>query len=300
MVRTFQSKPAIGRRSDHGEGPCWDQRTGTLLWVDQYAGLVHIAVFDSHLDELTITRTYDIGAPVGAVVPSAGTAGWMLACAAGFARMHPDGSVQLLAQPESAALRRMRMNDGKCDPNGAFWAGSMAWDKSDGAGTLYHLGPHGDLSVVLRGLTISNGLAWSADDASMYFIDTPTQRVDRFDVHSGGGLANRTTVVTIDPQEGQPDGMTIDAEGCLWIALWNGWSVHRYSPAGELLATVEVDAPQVSSCCFGGPGLGTLFITTSQEDMTADARERYPNSGRLFCCEVGVPGRPADRYGPVA
>jgi sugar lactone lactonase YvrE len=134
----------------------------------------------------------------------------------------------------------------------------------------------------------------------MYYIDTPTQRIDRFDVHSDGQLTNRTTVVTIDRQEGQPDGMTIDAEDCLWVALWNGWSVRRYSPAGELLATVEVDAPQVSSCTFGGPGLDTLFITTSQEDMTADTRERYPNSGRLFCSEVGVAGRPADRYGPAA
>ncbi|HYK67284.1 MAG TPA: SMP-30/gluconolactonase/LRE family protein [Streptosporangiaceae bacterium] len=299
-MRTFQSRPAIAVRSDHAEGPCWDQRTSTLLWVDQYAGLVNVAVFDEHADELTITRTYDVGAPVGAVVPSAVTEGWMMACAAGFARLRPDGSVQLLAQPESAAAVRMRMNDGKCDPGGAFWAGSMAWDKTGGAGTLYRLGPHGDLSVVLRELTISNGLAWSSDGTRMYFIDTPTQRIDRFDVLSDGQLTNRTTVVTIDPREGQPDGMTIDAEDCLWVALWNGWSVRRYSPAGEPLATVEVDAPLVSSCCFGGPGLGTLFITTSQEDMTAGTRERYPNSGRLFCAEVGVSGRPADRYGPVA
>src|SRR5262249_54461557 len=146
-----------------------------------------------------------------------------------------------------AAVRRMRMNDGKCDPSGAFWAGSMAWDKTNGAGTLYHLGPQGDLTVALRDLTISNGLAWSSDGTHMYFIDTPTQHVDRFDLDSGGRLTNRTTVVTIDPQEGQPDGMAIDAEDCLWVALWNGWSVRRYSPAGKLLATVEVDAPQVSS-----------------------------------------------------
>lgn len=298
-MRTFDSRPAIALRSDHGEGPCWDQRTDSLLWVDQYVGLVNIAEFDAFLAGLTITRTYDIGVPVGAVVPSAETEGWVMACGAGFARLQLDGGVQLLAQPESAAVRRMRMNDGKCDPSGAFWAGSMAWDKSVGAGTLYRLEAHGDLSVGLRGLTISNGLAWSSDSTWMYFIDTPTQRIDRFDVHSDGQVTNRTTVVPIDPQGGQPDGMTIDAEDCLWVAMWNGWSVCRYSPAGELLATVEVDAPQVSSCCFGGPGLGTLFITTSQEDMTADTRERYPNSGRLFCSEVGVAGRPADRYGPA-
>lgn len=287
-------------RSDHGEGPCWDQRTGALLWVDQYAGLVHVAEFDTVRDELRINRTYDIGVPVGAVVPSAGTGDFVMACAAGFARLHPDGGVQLLAQPESAAVRRMRMNDGKCDPSGAFWAGSMAWDKTEGAGTLYRLGPHGDLRAMRHRVTISNGLAWSADGTQMYFIDTPTQRIDRFDVHPDGPLTNRTTVVTIDPRDGQPDGMTIDAEDCLWVALWNGWSVRRYSPAGELLATVEVDAPQVSSCCFGAPGLDTLFITTSQEDMTAGKRERYPNSGRLFCAEVDAAGRPADRYGPVA
>jgi sugar lactone lactonase YvrE len=299
-MRTFQSRPAVAVRSDHGEGPCWDPRTDTLLWVDQYAGLVNVAEYDAVLAGLTVTRTYDIGVPVGAIVPLAETAGWVMACGAGFARLQVDGSIQFLAQPESAAVRRMRMNDGKCDPSGAFWAGSMAWDKTEGAGTLYCLGPDGDLGVVLREVTISNGLAWSSDGTQMYFIDTPTYRIDRFDVQSDGRLTNRTTVVTIDPREGQPDGMTIDAENCLWVALWKGWSVRRYSPAGELLATVEVDAPQVSSCCFGGPGLGTLFITTSQEDMPADTRERYPNSGRLFCAEVGVAGRPADRYGPVA
>jgi sugar lactone lactonase YvrE len=298
-MRTFQSKPAIALRSDHAEGPCWDQRTGTLLWVDQYAGLINVAEFDALLGDLTISRTYEIGVPVGAVVPSAGTPDLMLACGAGFARLHPDGTVKLLAQPESAAVRRMRMNDGKCDPSGAFWAGSMAWDKTGGAGTLYRLGPDGDLSVVLQQVTISNGLAWSGDGTHMYFIDTPTQRIDRFDVHPNGRLTNRTTVVTIDPRDGQPDGMTIDAEDCLWVALWNGWSVRRYSPAGELLATVPVDAPLVSSCCFGGAGLGTLFITTSQEDMTAETRERYPSSGRLFCADVDVAGRPADRYGQV-
>ncbi|MBO0831772.1 MAG: SMP-30/gluconolactonase/LRE family protein [Actinobacteria bacterium] len=299
-MQTFQGRPVIALRSDHAEGPCWDERTGTLLWVDQYAGLVNVAEFDSLLGELTVRRTYNIGVPVGAVVPSAGTDDWVMACAAGFARLRPDDSVELLAQPESAATRRMRMNDGKCDPSGAFWAGSMAWDKTAGAGTLYRLGPDGDLGVVLRELTISNGLAWSEDGTQMYFIDTPTQRIERFDVHPDGRLTNPTPVVTIDRREGQPDGMAIDAEGCLWVALWNGWSVRRYSPTGELLATVAVDAPQVSSCCFGGPGLNTLFITTSQEDMTAQTRERYPNSGRLFCAEVGVAGRPADRYGSLA
>ena len=296
MTRTFTSSPVTDIRADHGEGPCWDDRSNRLLWVDQYVGLVRVAEYAPSPARLVRVGEFDVGGPIGAIVPAA-SGGWMLAALDGFARLSDDGTVESVARPLRASARRMRMNDGKCAPDGSFWAGCMAWDKTPSAGCLYRLGQDLRLTTLLSDVTISNGLVWSADAASCYYIDTPTQRVDRFDVTRNGLVGKRTPVVTIPPDQGHPDGMAIDEEGCLWVALWNGWAVHRYSPAGELLATVSVDAPLVSSCCFGGPAGSVLFITTSQEDMDDAARERFPHSGQVFAADVGVRGHPGNRFG---
>jgi sugar lactone lactonase YvrE len=260
---------------------------------------VHQADFDADARWLEIERSFQVGVPVGAVVPSIGPGGgWLLAAGHGFAHLSHDGTVTWLGQPEADAGQRMRMNDGKADPRGAFWAGSMAFSKQPGAGSLYRLDPDGTITVARTCTTISNGLAFSPDGDRLYYIDTPTQRVNRFHVTADGRLTDQATVVTIDASLGHPDGMCIDTEGCLWVALWDGSAVHRYSPAGELLAIVEVDAPQVSSCTFGGPDLSTLFITTSAENMTDAQRAHHEHSGKLFCADVGVCGRSADVYSP--
>jgi len=295
-VQIYRAEPAMVARSEHAEGPCWDARTGQLLWVDQYAGLVILADYDGDTRRLTPVRTYSLGHPVGAVVP-ASDGGWMTAVRHGFAQLGLDGAITWLAQPEDGSAVRMRMNDGKCDAAGRFWAGSMAFDKLPGAGSLYRLDPDLQLTTVLRGPTISNGLAWSADGTTMFYIDTPTRRIDRFTVTPDGELAARTTAVSIPPGAGEPDGMCIDDDGALWVALWGGAAVHRYAPTGELLAIVEIDAPQVSSCCFGGPDGRTLFVTTSQEGFGAAERAAHPESGKLFCVQVDVSGRPAAAFG---
>lgn len=299
-MRTLVSRVAGDHRAEHAEGPCWDPRLQKLLWVDQYAGLVHQAIFDTDAGRLGVEHSFPVGAPVGAVVPSIGPAGgWLLAAGCGFAHLSCDGTVTWLGQPEAPADQRMRMNDGKADPRGALWAGSMAFGKQPGVGSLYRLDPDGSITVARTHTTISNGLAFSPDGDRLYFIDTPTQRVDRFHVAADGRLTGQATAVTIAPSLGHPDGMCIDAEGCLWVALWGGSAVHRYTPAGTLLAIVEVDAPQVSSCTFGGPDLDTLFITTSAEDMSGAQRARHKHSGKVFCAEVGVKGLPADAYAPT-
>ncbi len=284
--------------SHHAEGPLWDDRIGRLVWVDQYRGLVQIARPGPETDELEIERTFELGCAVGAIVPAGAPGdGWFLACAAGFAHLSGDGALQLLAQPEQGLAGRNRMNDGKCDPRGRFWAGSMARDKRAGAGTLYRL--DGDLSVhvVLSEVTISNGLAWSPDGSRMYYIDTPTHRIDRFDVDRHGAITRRRALALLDERDGVPDGLCIDDEGCLWVALWGGSAVRRHSPRGEVLATVSVEAPQVSSCCFGGVDRRTLYITTSQEDMGPAERSRHPLSGRVFAVRLPVGGPPAARFG---
>jgi sugar lactone lactonase YvrE len=298
-VRTVASRVAGSHRAEHAEGPCWDPRLERLLWVDQYAGLVHQARFDADNRRLQVEHSFQVGAPVGAVVPSLGPdGGWLLAADHGFAHLSHDGTVTRLGQPEADAVARMRMNDGKADPHGAVWAGSMAFDKKPGAGSLYRLDPDGTITVARTRTTISNGLAFSPDGDRLYYIDTPTQRVDRFHIAADGRLTDQATIITVDPSLGHPDGMCIDTEGCLWVALWGGSAVHRYTPAGELLAIVEVDAPQVSSCAFGGPDLSTLFITTSAEDMTGAQLARHEHSGKVFRADAGVQGRPADAYSP--
>ncbi len=292
MLR-YTSAPACDLRNEHAEGPLWDTRSSRLLWVDQYAGLVLVASFEPSRQTLTLERTCQVGYPVGAVVPAA-AGGWMVAAGPGFARLSPDGTVTAVAEIERD--ERTRMNDGKCDPSGRFWAGTMAWDKTPGAGTLYRLNQDLTVSVMLREVTISNGLAWPRDDVGLYYIDTPTRAVDRFSLSEDGSLGARNAVIRIEDGAGEPDGMCIDDEGCLWVALWGGSAVHRYSPAGELLGVVEIDAPQVSSCCLGGPDMRTLFVTTSQEEMSPADRAAFPHSGQVFCAEVDVPGPPAAAF----
>lgn len=301
-MKRYTARPATAVRAEHAEGPAWDARSGQLAWVDQFAGLVHLADHATDTCQLQVRRTYEVGRPLGAVVPTADDdGGWMLAGGAGFAHLAADGTVTVVGEPESVNAAAMRMNDGKCDPAGRFWAGSMAWSKTPGAGTLYRLDRDLSVSAVLTGLTISNGLAWPPDGSSVYFIDTPTQRVDRFTVGADGMLADRRPVVHVDPDQGAPDGMAIDDEGCLWVALWGGWAVRRYSPHGEVLAHVEVDAPQVSSCAFGGAAGHTLFITTSQEGYRREESDRFGEAGRLFCVDVDVTGPFAAPFrGPTA
>jgi sugar lactone lactonase YvrE len=221
-------------------------------------------------------------------VPVAGAEGWMLAAGAGFMRLSEDGRAEVVAEPEAAVRDTNRMNDGKCDPLGRFYAGSMAWSQQPGAGALYRY--DGTVRTILSDVTISNGMAWTVAGDRMYYIDTPTRQVDVFTVGADGEPVDRRPAFPIDPADGQPDGMCIDDEECLWVALWGGGKLCRYAPTGEKLATVEVPAPQVSSCAFGG---NTLFITTSQEGYTPADSARHPGAGHLYAIDLPVGGPPA-------
>lgn len=288
----YVATPAIDTRAGHAEGPMWDTRRDELLWVDQLAGLVHRATWSG--TALEVVHTYSLGMPVGAVVPDADQdGGWLVAAGHGFAHLAMDGAVTVLAEPEPDTNR---MNDGKCDPYGRFLAGSMAWSKETGAGRL-HRWSGTAMETVLSGVSISNGLAWSTEGSRMYYIDTPTRRVDVFDYTPDGTMTGRRPAITIDPGHGNPDGMCIDDEGCLWVALWGGGAVRRYAPTGEPLAVIEVaGAPQVSSCAFADD---RMFVTTSQEGYTDEDKQRHPNAGRLFTVALPVGGPPAAQARPA-
>ncbi|WP_199443529.1 SMP-30/gluconolactonase/LRE family protein [Umezawaea beigongshangensis] len=292
---THQAEAVLDARAEHAEGPLWDDVRQELVWVDLYAGLVHRAAWSS--GGLDLVRTHELGQAVGAVVPCASPDdGWVVASEFGFALLGVDGSVTTLAEPERVHGGRTRMNDGCCDPRGRMWAGSMAHDRTPGAGSLYRL--EGTRTErVLGDVTISNGIAWRDQDA-FHYVDTPTQRVDLVELDRDSRLLRREAAFGIDPDLGAPDGMTADAEGCLWIALWGGSAVVRFSPRGEVLERVDVPATQVSSCCFGGPDLSVLFVTTSQENFSPERSAAEPHAGKVFAVRTAVTGLPADRFRP--
>ena len=191
------------------------------------------------------------------------------------------------------------MNDGKVGPDGGFWAGSMAADEGPGRGRLHRLDPDGTVTEVLADLTIPNGLDWTADGRKLLFIDTPTRRVDCFDVDpTGRAISGRRPAVEIATGHGWPDGMTIDAAGIpLWVCLWDGWAVEQFAPDGTIDRRVEdFPAAQVTSCTFGGPDLDELYITTGQEIYPPGGLPEQPHAGGLFRYRAGVKGRPTRRF----
>lgn len=278
-------------RADVGEGPVWDARRAALLWVDIARHQVNwLRPGDGRL------TSFDAGQPVSAVAPRA-TGGVVLAMHHGFGLLDPQTWKLQLACPVEPDLTTNRMNDGKCDSAGRFWAGTMAFDMAAGAGALYRLGADLQAVRVLEKVSVSNGLAWSHDDRTMYFIDSGTGGVDVFDYTSDSGqIANRRRLIDVAPGDGLPDGMTIDAEGFLWVAIWGGWSVRRYAPDGTLDLVVELPTKQITSCTFGGPGLDELYITSASDGLSERQRREQPHAGAIFHVRPGVEGLPAREF----
>jgi sugar lactone lactonase YvrE len=281
----------IDAHAELAESPVWDDRTGRLVWVDLLGGIVHLT---------DIAIGADVAIPVGQIVGAVALCEdgrLVIAIEDGFARLDPSrGHVEVIA-PVTAGDAGLRMNDGKVDPSGRFWAGSMAIDERAGAGTLYRLDPDRSVTPVVGGLTIPNGLDWSADRRTIYYIDTTTSRVDRFDYDDATGtVSGRAPVVAIEPSRGYPDGMTLDAEGFLWVALFDGWGVHRYAPDGRLDRRIEVPAAQCTSVTFGGRDYDELYITTGQEGFPPGGLPDQPHAGGVFRCRPGVRGRPPNRF----
>jgi sugar lactone lactonase YvrE len=276
-----------------GEGPTWDARTSELVSVDILSGTVYI-----HDAEGARLATHVVGGHVGSALPADG-GGWLLAGADGFAFLGRDGSLLPLLDVE-ADRPDLRFNDAKCDPWGQALAGTMRYDQAPGSGTLYRLdapagpvvagAPRFEARILLQNVGLSNGLGWNAGGDVLYFIDSLTRRVDSFayapDIER---LGERQQVVLIGPGEGTPDGMCVDAEGCLWVALFGGGAVHRYRPDGQLDTVVGVPVPNVTSVAFGGELGDRLFITTAGGDGLPHAN----GAGGIWVVEPGVTGAPA-------
>ncbi|GAC1374170.1 MAG: SMP-30/gluconolactonase/LRE family protein [Hymenobacter sp.] len=288
----MQAEPILHVQASLGEGALWNPATQRLYWVDIEGRALHM--FDPATGQDVV---YPTGARIGTVVPMTGGQA-LVALQTGIHRLDTaTGQLTLLANP--LVEPSLRFNDGKCDPAGRFWVGTFDLQQRPRAGTLYRLDPDGSLHVMLRHITNSNGIAWSLDRSTMYYIDTPTLTVQAFDYDDLTGTITNPRVVIRIPATvgGVPDGMTLDAEGKLWVALWGGGAVHCYDPAsGALLQGISVPAPFTSSCAFGGPNLETLYITTARGGLTTEQLQQFPLSGDLFTVQPGVRGVAACFY----
>ncbi len=266
----------------HGEGPVWSERWGGLCWLDMLAG-----------DVLSLTDDGDFKrrhiADVVAAIRPRTRGGAVIGIQRGFALEDADGTLTRLG--ELWTDEQVRMNEGGCDPDGRFYCGSMSRDKRSGAGTLYRLDADRSVSVVLPNVTISNGLEWSPDGSLAYYNDTATYSVSVFDYDAEAGLINRR--VFVDLESKRPDGLTVDEQGGVWIALSNGSAVRRYTSAGMLDEVIEMPVKKVTACAFGGPNLDQLFITTSREGIEPGTD---PLAGSLFRALAGVRGFPVREF----
>src|SRR5262245_36657076 len=239
----------------HGEGPAWHDGWGGLRWVDMLAG--DVLALNNATGEVSRTHLSDVAA---AIRPRVG-GGMVAGITRGFALIDPDGTMHDLG--ELWTDDSVRMNEGACDPHGRFYCGSMSRTPRDGV--LYRLDTDREVTIVERGVSISNGLAWSPDGGCAYYIDTPTQRIDVFDYDFKSGLTGRRTFAIVNEDDGHPDGLTVDADGCIWVALYNGGKVRRYAPNGVPDTVVELPVSKPTAVALGGDDRRELYITTSRE-----------------------------------
>lgn len=276
-----------------GEGPCWHSEEQVLYWIDIYGKKLH-----RYHPEQKTNDTWDMPGMIGTVAPRA-SGGLIVALENGFAFFDPtSGAIEQLdpvdEHPES------RFNDGKCDPHGRFWVGSMDNVKEERPmGKLYRVDHDGSVNVMDENITISNGLAWSPDGSTMYYIDSPTKNIFAYDYDGPtGNISNKRVAITLNDEQGWPDGMTIDEEGMIWLAHWAGQRVCRWNPAtAEVLLKIDTPAPHTSCCCFGGPERKDLYITTARKGLSDEQLAASPLSGHLFRVKTEFVGAPTYSFG---
>ncbi|GAA2449896.1 SMP-30/gluconolactonase/LRE family protein [Streptomyces glaucus] len=263
---------AVRAEAALGEGPTWDAAAGRLVWVDILGCRVH--TYDPVSGRRTVRATEQ---HVGAAKPRAG-GGLVLNLRDGVGLLDAGGDFRWLHREPVPGRRG---NDAAVAPDGSLWAGTMRYDEASGGGTLSRITADGTVTTVLDDVTVSNGTGWSPDGRLMYYVDTPTRRIDVFD-HEAGEVTGRRTLAEIEEGAGFPDGLTVDADGCVWVALWDGAAVRRYTPDGELDRVVELPVPRVTACAFGGADLTDLYLTTARTGLAAP----HPLAGALLV----VPG----------
>ena len=290
MPTVLTAELAVELDCDLGEGPYWDDAQQELYFVDITNKQVKIfSPSDSSV------RTIQFDQEVSAVFLDQKSE-LVVAARDGVFTASQDGALKTLLAPIEADDPSIRTNDAKCDSTGRMWVGTMAFDFTPGVAALFTLDSKG-LEQVVPVLTIANGLGWSRDQKSMYFIDSPTGRVDIFDCDlESGELKNRRPLITFDAAAGIPDGLTTDEDGGIWVAFFGGGEVRRYDPSGELTHVVTLPVKQVTSCCFGGKDMTELFITTARYAMNSESLAKEPLAGSLFKLSTTFKGSKSNRY----
>jgi len=273
-------------KAELGEGPVWDARTQTLYWLD----ILNKRIY-ANTDILIESDEF-----IGCLAPRK-NGGLIFTKRFSFWTFEPDASRSTLLSALTDEPSNNRFNDGKCDPRGRFLAGTMDMGEKDPNGSLYSFDGK-SVTKLLNNVTISNGMAWSSDYKTFYYIDTPTREVKAFDFDlETGAIANPRVVVYVPESLGWPDGMTSDAQGNLWIAIWGGAQVTKWNPnTGQLLEQIPVPAKNVSSCVFGGRDMNELYITSARKGLDKAALEGYPLTGGLFRLETKVEGMPTFEF----
>lgn len=282
----YSPKNVLEARSRLGECPLWDATRNLLYWVDIYNHRVH--QFNPATQE---DRFFDVGDVVGPIA-LAGSGRLILAQRDRVAFLHTQtGQVTPLISVE-ADKPNNRFNDGKCDPQGRFWFGSVSQEPHQA--NLYRYDPDGSVHLMESKLTISNGLGWSPDGNTFYLTDSQPHKIYAYDFDAAtGAITNRRTLIDLSEEEFEPDGMTIDAEGCLWSAMWNGWCVIRFDPEGKEMQRVKLPVQRPTSCTFGGDRLTDLYITTGSVGLSQQEIEQGFYAGDLFCVQTDVVGLPS-------
>jgi sugar lactone lactonase YvrE len=272
---------AVRAEAELGEGPTWDARTGTLIWIDILAPEIH-----RWNPSTGVSTTSTAPQHVGAAKPRS-NGGLVVNLRDGVAIVDTAGEYRWLVYWARDAVRG---NDAGVDGAGRLWAGTMRYDGGEGGGWLARIEPDGKASMVLEKVGISNGVGWSPDNTLMYFADTTTGLVDVFDYDlDSGSPTSRRHLVDVG---GSPDGLCVDADGCVWVALWGEGEVRRYTPDGTLDRTVSVPASLTTACCFGGDQLTDLYITTARVGLSEAELADRPLSGSVFVVPnagVGLP-----------
>ena len=273
---------AVHAEAALGEGPTWDTAEQRLIWVDILGSRVH--TYDPASGRRTVMVTEQ---HVGAAKPRAG-GGLVVNLRDGVGLYGPEGFRWLHRE----VVPGRRANDAAVAPDGTLWAGTMRYDEAPGGGTLSRFAPDGSVGVVLDDVAVSNGTGWSPDGRLMYYIDSPTRRIDVFDVGDDRLPVNRRQFAVVEEGAGFPDGLAVDADGCVWVALWDGAAVRRYTPSGELDRVVELPVPRPTACAFGGADLTDLYITTARTGLEAP----HPMSGSVLVLPGAGKGLPQPAF----
>ncbi|MDR3696635.1 SMP-30/gluconolactonase/LRE family protein [Mucilaginibacter sp.] len=277
-----------------GEGPVWDIKRGVICWIDILDGEIH-----EYSPESKKHKTIPVNQMVGAAVICR-DGNFLAALKNGFGFVNREtGEVNMLANPESH-IPGNRFNDGKCGPDGRFWAGTMSHTDEPGKGSFYAFDTDHSVSKKISNVSISNGMAWSADHKTFYYIDTPTFTVAAYDFDKNTAeISNKRVVINIPKEDGSPDGMTIDSEGMLWIAHWDGWQITRWNPdTGKKLLSIPLPAARITSCAFGGDDMDDLYITSARTGLTKDQLTEQPLAGSLFIIKnIGYKGLQGFEFG---